>query len=278
MVHSMNNLTYGYAPTDSLPPRKDNGVSDTDLLKLLDILTLLEASALIAGCSPNKVRENCNNDGHYYYLDVDRDDPANANDVFDISLKAIVKTINRGLLKAKIAIIPNRVMTKDDLKSDWLMLYEIDEAKTTVTRDDLKYWLEQRGVYPTMLFPNGKKDDYMNPNHPNYAPKLAVCVKAWEVAQTGTQGKRPKQFMIDWIAENGKNYGLENTGKKEFENLASISNWDTKGGRASSEPTPLLEPKIDNKEILENLTTVHQKLAVNLDDEPPTEQDNSIPF
>ena len=32
------------------------------------------------------------------------------------------------------------------------------------------------------------------------------------------------------------------------------------------------------KEILENLTTVHQKLAVNLDDEPPTEQDNSIPF
>ena len=48
--------------------RKDNGVSDTDLLKLMDILTLHEASALIAGCSPNQVRGNWDNDEIYYYL------------------------------------------------------------------------------------------------------------------------------------------------------------------------------------------------------------------
>ncbi len=276
----MNNNPYiSYGNTTE--QRKDNGVSDTDLLKLMDILTLHDACALIAGCNPNQVREN-EYDGSYY-LNTNRDDPANAYDVFSISLKAMVHAIKAGILKANIVVTVGsgngyHILTKDSLQSDWIAVNGINETKTTVTRDDLKEWLEQRGVYPTMLFPNGKKDDYMNPNHPNYAPKLAVCVKAWEVAQTGTQGKRPKQFMVDWIAENGKNYGLENTGKREFENLASISNWDTKGGRASSEPTPLFEPEKDNKEISENLATVHRIMAYDLPNPPQNNDNDDIPF
>ena len=143
---------------------------------------------------------------------------------------------------------------------------------------DLKDWLEKRGVYPTMLFPNGKKDDYMNPNHPNYAPKLAVCVRAWEVAQNGTQGKRVKQFITDWIKENAATFGVDNEGKNSIDDLAKISNWDTKGGRASSEPTPPLEPIKDDKQIAENLATVRQKLAVNLPSDAPIKTDDDVPF
>ncbi len=279
----MNNnpyMSYG----NTIEQRKDNGVSDTDLLKLMDILTLHEASALIAGCSPNKVYQEEYNGEWYTALRTDSNDPKNANEVFSISLKAMVKAIEHGLLKANIKVSATTnpyscYLTKQDLTKDWIAVNGIDETQTTVTRGDLKKWLEQRGVYPTMLFPNGKKDDYMNPNHPHYAPKLAVCVKAWEIAQNANpQGQTYKQFMADWIAKHGADYGLEVTGKKAFDELASISNWDTKGGRASSEPTPLFEPKIDDKEILENLATVHRIMAYDLPNPPQNNNDDDIPF
>ena len=268
---------------NSEPIRKDNGVSDTDLLKLMDILTLHEASALIAGCSPNQVRGNWDNNEIYYYLHTNIDDPANAQDVFSISLKAMIQAIKAGILKANIVVsVSNggyQTVTKASLQSDWIATHGIDEAETTVAREDLKDWLEKRGVFPTMLFPNGKKDDYMNPQHDNYSPKLAVCVRAWEVAQNGIpHGKTTKQFIIDWITEHGKEYGLEVTGKSNIEHLATIPNWDITGGKVRTNLTPHNEPLNDQKEIAENLATVHQKLAVNLPSNTPAKADDDVPF
>lgn len=268
---------------NSEPIRKDNGVSDTDLLKLMDILTLHEASALIAGVSPNKVSFYDGNNEGGYYLNVNIYDPANAQDVFSISLKAMIHAIKAGLLKANVAVNVfngfSYQLTKESLQADWIATNGIDEAETTVAREDLKDWLEKRGVFPTMLFPNGKKDDYMNPQHDNYSPKLAVCVRAWEVAQNGIpHGKTTKQFIIDWITEHGKEYGLEVTGKSNIEHLATIPNWDITGGKVRTNLTPHNEPLNDQKEIAENLATVHQKLAVNLPSNTPAKADDDVPF
>ena len=263
--------------------RKDNGVSDTDLLKLMDILTLHDASALIAGCSPSKVFEDWNDNERYYRLNTDKTDPLNAQEVFDLSLKAMIHAIERGLLKADIHVAVSSSfyrLSKKDLSSDWMAIYGIDPTQTTVTRDDLKEWLEQRGVYPTMLFPNGRKDDYMNRQHDHYAPQLALCVRAWEVAQTATiEGETQKQFIEKWMRENASDFGVDNkSDAKIFERLATVSNWNKKGGRAKTNLTPHSEPLIDDTKVSKNLATVHQKLIADLPDETPPLKDSDIPF
>lgn len=257
--------------------RKNNGVSDADLLKLMDFLSVLDACALIAGCSPNQIRTQEYDGEICYYLETGKDDPLNANEVFSIVLKSILTAIEHGILKANIKVdISTTTVYKQTLQSDWIATHGICPKNTSIARDDLKTWLEQRGVYPLTLFPNGKKDDYMNPEHRHYAPKLALCVAAWEAAQTANpQGETYKQFIENWMRENAAAFGVENNTKaKIFEELASVSNWHTKGGRVSANLTPQLEPTIDLQEVKENLSAVHRKLEANLFNQP----DDDIPF
>lgn len=216
----------------------NKGISDSDIFKLMDVLTINDASALIAGCSPNQVRENFYNQEIYYHLDINRDDPANANEVFDIALKSLQHAIKRGMIRADIVVYAdNTYLNKVSNDTDWLTVCEINTARTTVTRDDLKQWLESRGVFPPMLFPNGKKDDYMDLNHPHYSPKLALCVRAWEAAQTTTAtGITIKQFMLEWMQQNAKHFGVNNKNPKVFDELATVSNWDSSGKKLKSPP------------------------------------------
>lgn len=235
----------------------------------MEFLTINDAGALIAGCNPEYIVEKWDNDNNIYYgvRDYSRNGVAdNADFAFNIAIKSLCHAIKRGFLKADIyANTIGCTLSKDDLKKDWIATHGIDTSKTTITRDDLKEWLENRGVYPPLLFPNGRKNDYLNPNHDHYSPKLAVCVRAWEYAQTTTpQGKTVKQMIAEWIVQNGKDLGLNNTGDTAIQELASIANWDIKGGRTNEKPIPPLESKTENKEITQNLSTVHQKLMVNL--------------
>ncbi len=264
--------------------RKDNGVSNTDLLRLMDILTIHDACALIAGCSPSQVVEDWHDNEKYYYLRTNDSDPPNADEVFTLSLKAMTRAIEKGILKADISVMAYngtyQKLIKKDLSLNWMAIHGIDPTLTTVTRDDLKEWLEQRGVYPTMLFPHGRKDDYMNQAHDHYAPKLALCVRAWEVAQTAIiDGETQKQFMERWMRENASDFGVDNkSDAKIFRELATIPNWDTKGGKVKSNLTPHSEPLIDEAKVSKNLATVRQKLEVNLPDERPKKPDDDIPF
>lgn len=258
----------------------DMGISNEDVYKLMEFLTINDAGALIAGCNPGYIGEkwDSNNDIYYGITDYSRDDiPDNAEFAFNTAIKSLCHAIKRGFLKADIvANTIGCILSKDDLKKDWIATHGIDTSKTTIARDDLKEWLEHRGVYPPLLFPNGRKNDYLNPNHEHYSPKLAVCVRSWEYAQTVTpQGKTIKQIIAEWIATNGKDLGLNNTGETAIQELASIANWEIKGGRTKEKPTPPLETQIDNQEITQNLSTVHQKLVVNLQEK---KIDDDIPF
>lgn len=233
--------------------QRNKGISNDDLFKLMDRLSINEASALIAGASPSDVR--CNDYDGAYYINIQGFHPYNVSEVFDTLLKVLSRNIIAGELKAQIVVnTNNQTLYLDDLKKDWLVCGEIDTRETTIARNDLKQWLDDRGVYPPIFFPNGRKDDYMNPEHECYSPDLALCVRAWEVAQTAHYDNETiKQFMAKWIKENASNYGWINAqnpkepiGENKAQELASVANWDIKGRVIKSnpnlkEPTPPLQ-------------------------------------
>lgn len=279
-------MSMNYWNNEPQQPPNLNGISNQDLFKLMDRLSINEIGALVAGLSPNDVCYNWDYDqngiGDKYYLNTGYDSPKNANQVFSMLLKVLSRAIIAGELKANIiADTNNQSLYLDDTKKDWLAIGAIDTDKTTILRDDIKKWFDDRGVYPPIFFPNGKKDDYMNPNHECYSPELALCVRAWEVAQTAHyDDKTVKQFIADWIKDNAKQYGWKNNqdekepmGEKKLQELASVANWQTKGGAVKGNPN-LKEPAPPLTDTKPNIN----ELKINLQKKPPQNQVDEMPF
>jgi hypothetical protein len=121
------------------------------------------------------------------------------------------------------------------------MLYvkrQLDLNLTTVRLTDLRAWLSSRGLKTGFFFPEpSSTPDYLDATHPNYAPKLAAAIEAWQ-AVTSTpammKAKTAKQAMIKWLRENANRFGLTkddgNPNEQGIDEIAKIANWDTKGG------------------------------------------------
>lgn len=255
------------------------GITSDELYKLMDRLSINDIGALIAGASPNCIyTDNYNGD---YYINIQIGMPDNVNEVFSQMLKILSRAIIAGELKAQVVINTNvQNLTQDDLSKDWLLCGDIDTERTTIARDDIKAWLEARGVYPSVFFPNGRKDDYLNHNHECYSPELALCVRAWEMAQTAHYETTTKQFMADWIKTNAKQYGWINRtepekpmGNDKAKELASVANWNTKGGAVKGNPK-LKQPTPPKDTPM----PIYDELKINLPKKSPVNGGNDIPF
>ena len=103
----------------------------------------------------------------------------------------------------------------------------------------LKSWFAKRGARPSFFFPDAiDAPDYLNPDHPRYAAKLAAAVTAW-VNVVEVPGTSPKQTLMRWLRENAAHFGLTDSEgmpvRKSIESIAIVANWNTKGG---APPTP----------------------------------------
>jgi hypothetical protein len=127
--------------------------------------------------------------------------------------------------------------------SDWRghqIIYKADPdwSKTTVRVDEVRAWLIRRGYKRGFFFPEATDNpDYLDQQHPCYAPKLAAAFEAWRVVSGSTEqtrGKSPKRAMMAWLRLNAERFGLtKDDGKPNeqgIEEVAKIANWDTKGG------------------------------------------------
>lgn len=82
---------------------------------------------------------------------------------------------------------------------------------------------------------NDKADcaDYLNPDHPRYAPKLAAAVRAWQFV-TEPNGKHPKQALTKWLRDHAEEFGLvDDKGKPNetgIDEVAKVANWQPGGG------------------------------------------------
>lgn len=257
----------------------NKGISNEAMFKLLDILSIEDASALIAGVSPRAVVRRWHGDDEHLVIEINSNDPDNAQEVFFMCLSSLTKAIRVGILKAEIFVVKGSMqVTKKNLQSDWLAENDIDTNRTTIERADLKEWLEQRDVYPSTLFPINPKTSYMNKDHHHYSPELAACVAAWLEAQTANmQGKTSKQYLEQWLRDHAHEYGVTNAKQsKKFAELASIPNWDTTGGKAKIIPTPPIEgqKQLSIKQV--DIATVRRKVEADLP--AGALDDDDIPF
>lgn len=112
-------------------------------------------------------------------------------------------------------------------------IVDVDSVKF-LSVSSLKSWFAKRGARPSFFFPDAiDAPDYLNPDHPRYAAKLAAAVNAW-LNVVEVHGTSPKQALMRWLRENASRFGLTDSEglpiAKGIDDIASVANWNPKGG------------------------------------------------
>jgi hypothetical protein len=205
-------LEYGYAAMNTLSWETDA----LDYWRLCDELSVVQAALLIVGEDPSKLQHR-----------MDTTPPENRPAGYDAAKAALMNAINRKRLPAGIA-------ERDDTDCPG----EVDWHRTIVAVEDIKLWLRSRGIGTGFFFPAPEVGpDYLSEFHPNYSPKLAAAIEAWEAVSGDDQlrrGKTVKQALVIWLRQHANEFGLTkedgNPNEQGIEEVAKIANWDTKGG------------------------------------------------
>ncbi|HMY00780.1 MAG TPA: hypothetical protein PKC44_13490 [Agitococcus sp.] len=260
---------------------KFNFSHEFDYYRLLDDFSILEAAALIADASPNEVNYY-DVEERYYLYDTEKDK------IFSICVVALKRAIEKEKLPA--TIITNSTQPRfyqGSSHKEWIPIGDIDPAKTTIEREDLKTWLKQRGFNQGFFFPENYKNDipYLNPENPHYPKKLAALIAAWEAADQKAEhdtkvNKNPNSFVKQWLIDNADRFNLRDKNQKEafFEELAKICNWNDVGGRNNQTPPLVSDDENNKKEVLNKKTAINQKLYTKINTIIPSPLDDEMPF
>ena len=118
----------------------------------------------------------------------------------------------------------------------------IDVHQSTVSFDQLRNWLAERGVSTGFFFgkegtPPSGVISYLKRDHPRYAPKLAAAVKAWEAIEddvVARSGRSPRTLLYEWLENHAEEFDLTlGNGKPNrtgIEEVARVANWKPEGG------------------------------------------------
>ncbi len=254
------------------------GISSDDVFKLMDTFTVIEASCLIAGISPNQAY--CD-DYQGWVVSLNNKDPDNAQEVFSIAISAISNSIKANKLKAIVIIQNNntKYLTKADMSKDWLLTHDIDIQRTTIDRDDLTHWLKQKNIFPPIFFPQGRVSDISNTEHKFYSSKLHIIVDAWESLFTADiQSTTIKKYLADWIKSNKDKYKLDISSDQKFNEMAEIANFDKGGSTIVGNPLHHfgVEERIEFNEVKNQ--PVNPQIYSNIPSKLDTELSDDLPF
>lgn len=197
-----------------------------DYWRLCDELSVIQAALLIVGEDPTAWQDS-------------EDGLASGNR--PVGYDAALTWLTNAILSERLrATIRNEIHQSVDPIAECVVDYESDEPdwhKTTVMVDDLRTSLTGRGFRTGFFFPTATDaPDYLDPDHPRYALKLAAAVNAWLAMgdETATRGKSAKQALVKWLRENAATYKLsDQEGKPNetgIEECAKVANWQDKGG------------------------------------------------
>lgn len=198
-------------------------MEDIDYWRLAVELTIVQAALLVAG-----------------------EDPATlANDVERLDLDARPKKYEAAKYAIKQALFKGRISGEMYPELDYdqngnpegPIPGTVDVQRSFVEVESLRHWLEGRGIHNGFFFPEiGDKPDYLDPEHPRFAPKLDAAVRAWNATSdlSALKGRTPKQALMKWLRENAAAYGWTNDDGTPSDNtldeIAKIANWRPTGG------------------------------------------------
>jgi hypothetical protein len=219
------------------------------LWNLAEDFSITDAASLIAGYDPVMV-ERCKNDTFF-----DR-----TFFRYPVAFTALTHAIINGRVKATIRYSAREYGYADEMAD--LEYYEAhfmkgvgtsaeegeilsndnsyfyhpfpDWSVSTITRDDLMEWLRSRGIRDGYFFQSANNaPDYLDPNNPRYAPKLAAAVQAWQ-AVTDPIKQSPMQALKKWLREHAAEFGLTgedgNPVNQAIEECSKVANWKPGGG------------------------------------------------
>ena len=233
------------------------------LWRIADTLTVHQAASLIADVEPSAVHFNSNNCA---WLEDKNGQVENERIAWvQIAFNALINAISVGTLPAKV-VHDSRSVTDEDCQvlvdmhqvsdldngismpnldvlagdnervvSTYFVMNEPNWAKSLVSRTDLIAWLEGNNFHSGFFFPsaNTQAPDYLDPDNPRYAAKLAAAVRAWQ-AVTNPGKKSPKQALEKWIRENAAVFKLTgddgNPVAQAVEDCSKVANWQPGGG------------------------------------------------
>lgn len=182
----------------------------SDLWKLADTLSIVEAALLLVNVEPQGVSG---------YVEGWEDEKKPIG--YLAARRAIVSAINNDRVDGHVW---------RDYESE-----DIDYHRSRVEVEDLIRWLYARDYRDGFFFRHLEVSGLNDPKHPRYAPKLAAIVAAWNALEEDPEERgTPKQRLAIWLRLNASKYGLadENGLPREsvIEELAKVGNWSPGGG------------------------------------------------
>lgn len=193
-----------------------------DYWRLCDHLNIVQAALLVAGCDPSS-------DASY----VEGWTPENRPAGYEAAKTAISNALKRGVIEGEW--VKEIEYDRDGSFFGWKE-GTMNLTESLIEVHSLRNWLSARGFKTGFFFPEeGTAPDYLNSQHPRYAPKLAAAVRAWLAVQgDAPAGKSPKQTLLKWLRQNAAEFGLsDDDGKPNetgIEEAAKVANWQPGGG------------------------------------------------
>jgi hypothetical protein len=202
---------------------EDSRLKGLDYWRLCDELSVVQAALLIVGQDPAGMQEY-----------VNTNQPGDRPSGYDAAKTAISNALRSGAIAGRIGPI-----YEYDINGSTCGVIEdsIDPANSRVEVASLRNWLAGRGFRSGFFFPEPSySQDYLDPRHPRYAPKLAAAVQAWISmgSESVIEGKSPKQRLAKWLREHATKFGMtDDDGKPNetgIEEAAKVANWQPIGG------------------------------------------------
>lgn len=227
------------------------------LWRLSEALTVFQTAMLICGHDP----ENYHSGAMANWQTIPQG--------YGAAKTALVVGIRSGSIRAKI------------VREDAFDEYEghqgeipgtINLDETYIEVESVIEFLKRRNL-DTSVFGavSNNRPDYMNPDGPFYAAKLAAAVDAWvQVTKSSdeTAVGTPKRRLDTWLRKNASKYELTkadgNANEEAIQQISKIANWRPEGGASKTPAHRSQSPNAD-----ENPSTPLQRVVKKNDDDIP---------
>lgn len=201
-------------------------MEELDYWRLCEELNVIQAALLIVGEAPAPLQD---------YVEIW--EPHKRPKGYDAAKAAISRALLSKVISGKPELYHEYDMNSNpggpidgsiNIKESWVEV------------SSLRDWLTIKGFRTGFFFPT-KYDspDYLNPQNPNYAPKLAAAIRAWQAVTTDTKyldnGKHVKQNLEAWLTAHAAQFDLvKDDGEINVDaiknQISKVANWKDKGG------------------------------------------------